>query len=68
MSTHEITAELVQRVVEDLRSRYALDDEDIRTLGARLADDESLLRRAEGIAFAERFTAEHRDTFDRLGQ
>lgn len=52
----------------DLRERYGLDDEDVRLLGARLADDPRLARRAENIAFAERFTDEHRETFDRLAK
>lgn len=66
MSTKGITDDLVQRVVADLRERYRLDDEDVRRLGARLADDPPVVRRAENLAFAERFTGEHRETFDRL--
>jgi hypothetical protein len=62
VSANEITEELVRRVADDLRERYALDDEDVRTLGARLADDPHVTRRAENDAFAERFTTEHRET------
>lgn len=68
MSTRPITQELVQQVSEDLRARYALDEEDMRVLGARLADHDRTGRHDENIAFAEQFTAEHRETFDRLGQ
>jgi hypothetical protein len=63
MSARPITEELVQQVSEDLRTRYDLDAEDVRALGARLAE-----RHNENIAFAQQFTAEHRETFDRLGQ
>jgi hypothetical protein len=68
MSARLITEELVQQVSEDLRLRYALDDEDVRVLGARLADQDPTGRRDENIAFAQQFTAQHRETFDRLGQ
>jgi hypothetical protein len=68
MSARPITEELVQQVSEDLRTRYALDEEDVRALGARLADQDRVDRHDENIAFAERFTTEHRETFDRLGQ
>jgi hypothetical protein len=43
----------------------ALDDEDVRALGSRLAEDAGA-RRAENLESAERFTEEHRETFDRL--
>ena len=68
VSANEITEELVRQVADELRERYALDDEDVRTLGARLADDPHVTRRAANNAFAERFTAEHRETFDRLAK
>lgn len=68
MSAHGITDDLVRRVADDLRARYSLDDEDVRALGARLADDPRVARRAENRAFAERFTGEHRETFDRLAR
>ena len=68
VSANEITEELVRQVADDLRERYALDDEDVRTLGARLADDPRVTRKAENDAFAERFTTEHRETFDRLAK
>jgi len=64
MSTKGITDELVREVVDDLRTRYSLDDDDVRALGARLAGS----RGAENAAFAERFVEEHRETFDRLAQ
>jgi hypothetical protein len=63
MASRPITDELVQQVAADLQSRYSLDAEDVRALGERLA---GVARRAENIAFAERFTAEHSETFDRL--
>lgn len=68
MSAHQITDELVARVAADLRERYALDDDDLRSLGARLAADDREARSRENRAFAERFTEGHRETFDRLGQ
>jgi hypothetical protein len=68
MGARPITEELVRQVSEDLRRRYALDEEDVRTLGARLADQDRGDRRDENVAFAEQFTAEHRETFDRLSQ
>jgi hypothetical protein len=68
MSARPITDELVQQVIEDLRIRYALDEEDIRTLGARLAEHDPSARRDENTSFGQHFTAKHRETFDRLGQ
>jgi hypothetical protein len=68
MSGRPITKELVQQVSEDLRTRYDLDEDDVRALGARLAEQDRAERHDENIAFAQQFTAEHRETFDRLGQ
>jgi len=68
MSARPITEELVQQVSEDLRIRYALDEEDVRVLGARLADQDRTGRHDENVAFAQQFTAKHRETFDRLSQ
>jgi hypothetical protein len=68
MSARPITEELVQQVSEDLRNRYDLDAEDLRALGARLADQDQADRHDANIAFAQQFTVEHRETFDRLGQ
>jgi hypothetical protein len=68
MSAKGISDELVEQVSHELRERYGLDDEDVRLLGARLADDPRLARRVENIAFAERFTDQHRETFDRLAK
>ncbi len=67
MSAKGITDELVRRVADDLRARYGLDDEDVRRLGARLAEPGGA-RSAENLEFAKRFTDEHRDTFDRLAE
>lgn len=67
VSPKAITDELVQQVAEDLRVRYGLDDDGVRDLGSRLAEDVAR-RRAENVEFAERFTSEHRETFDRLAQ
>lgn len=67
MSAKGISDELVRRVADDLRARYGLDEEDLRALGARLAD-EAGARSAENLAFAERFTGRHRQTFDRLAE
>jgi hypothetical protein len=68
MSAHRVTDDVVREVARELRERYAFDDEDLRTLGARLVDDPRTTRRAENLAFAERFTVEHRETFDRLAK
>lgn len=67
MSAKGITDELVQQVADELRTRYGLDDEDVRALGSRLADGASE-RRTENLEFAKRFTDEHRETFDRLAE
>lgn len=67
LSAKGISEELVRRVADDLRARYDLDDYDMRALGARLADAAGA-RRAENHAFADRFTGEHRETFDRLAE
>jgi hypothetical protein len=67
VSARGITDELVQRVADDLRARYGLDDEDVRLLGSRLADSAGA-RRAENLEFAKRFAEEHRATFDRLAE
>jgi hypothetical protein len=67
VSSKDITDELVRQVADELRARFGLDDEDVRTLGARLAESAGA-RAAENLEFAERFTAEHRETFDRLAQ
>ena len=66
MSVERISDELVRLIAEDLRARYALDEEDVRALGARLASPAD--RSAENLEFAERFTDEHRETFDRLAE
>jgi hypothetical protein len=63
-----ITDAVVREVARELRDRYAFDDEDVRMLGARLADDSRVMRRAGNLVFAERFTREHRETFDRLAK
>jgi len=68
VAARPITEELVRQVSEDLRTRYALDEEDVQLLGARLAAREGSRRREENVAFARRFTVEHRETFDRLSQ
>jgi hypothetical protein len=67
VSTKGITDEFVGQVAQDLRVRYGLDEEDLRALGSRLAGGQGE-RSAENVEFAKRFTAEHRETFDRLAQ
>jgi hypothetical protein len=67
VSAKAITDELVRQVADDLRARYGLDDDDMRALGSRLADDAGA-RSAENLEFAKRFTEEHRETFDRLAE
>lgn len=66
MGSYAITDELVQQVSDELRARYSLDDDAVRELGHKLADGDRHQRRAENEAFAERFVAEHQETFDRL--
>ena len=66
MSVDRISDEFVRLIAEDLRSRYELDEADVRALGARLASPTG--RSAENLEFAERFTDEHRETFDRLAE
>ena len=65
MSVKDISDELVRQIADELRERHGLDEEDVRVLGARLAADS---RSRENHRFAERFTDEHRETFDRLSQ
>jgi hypothetical protein len=67
VSAKGISVELVRQVANDLRARYALDDEDMRALGSRLAEAADALS-AQKVEFAERFTDEHRETFDRLAK
>ena len=67
MSSGAITDALVREVAADLRTRYSLDEDDLRTLGARLAES-AQERRQANVEFAERFVDEHRETFDRLSQ
>jgi hypothetical protein len=68
VASRDITEELVEQVVADLHTRYALDDDDVRALGAMLADPARNGHQTGNVAFAERFVAEHQATFDRLGQ
>jgi hypothetical protein len=68
VASRDITEELVQQVIADLHARYALDDDDVRALGAKLAEPARNEGRTENLAFAERFVADHQATFDRLGQ
>lgn len=68
MVPRPVTDELVEQIAGDLRVRYALDDEAVRTLGERLAGDDRTGRPAENQAFGERFVAEHAATFARLAQ
>lgn len=67
MSAKGISDELVRRVTDDLRERYALDDEDVRALGARLANSDGT-RSADNLEFADRFVGTHHETFDRLAE
>ena len=67
MSSKDITDELVRQVADELRERYDLDQDDVRELGARLAEPTDA-RHATNREFAERFTSEHRETFDRLSE
>jgi hypothetical protein len=68
MGTREMTDDLVREIADDLRARYGLDDDDVRALAARLAGDQDAARHEENRRFAERFTSEHRETFDRLAK
>jgi hypothetical protein len=67
VSVKGISDEFVHRVAADLRQRYSLDDEDVRALGARLANP-ATAHTTENLKFAERFVDEHHETFDRLAQ
>lgn len=67
MSSKDITEELVRQVADELRERYDLDQDDVRELGARLAEPADA-RHAANREFAERFTSEHRETFNRLSE
>jgi hypothetical protein len=63
-----ISKPLVQQIIANLRARYAFDDDDVRALGAKLAEPARDERRTTNLAFAERFVADHEATFSRLGQ
>ena len=67
MSSRDITDQSVRQVADDLRARYDLDGEDMRLLAARLAETADA-RAAGNREFAERFTTEHRETFERLSK
>jgi hypothetical protein len=64
----KISEALVQQIVADLQARYAFDDDDVRVLGARLAEPARDERRTSNLAFAERFVADHEGDLNRLGQ
>jgi hypothetical protein len=68
MASRDITDELVSEIARDLQTRYALDDEDMRAVGERLAGDRAAGRTEENVNFAERFLGEHPSTFDRLSR
>lgn len=68
MSAKGITDELVRQVAADLRDRLELDEQEVRALGARLAEGSDPARGAENRVFAEEFTETHRETFDRLAK
>jgi hypothetical protein len=68
VASRHITEELVAQVVADLHTRFALDEDDVRALGAKLAEPARGDSRTENLAFAERFVADHQATFERLGQ
>ena len=67
MSAEGVSDDLVQRIADDLRRRYSLDDEDVRAVGARLAEPAGA-RTAQNRDFADRFVHEHRETFNRLAE
>lgn len=68
MASTPITDELVARIAADLQERYGFDSEAVRLVGERLAAHDRAARAAENAAFADRFVADHPDTFDRLGR
>ena len=66
VSAKGITDELVDQVADDLRARYGLDDEGVC---ARIAAGRGCRRaKRRDLDSAERFTEEHRETFDRLAE
>jgi hypothetical protein len=67
VNANGITGERVHQVADDLRARYGLDDEDMRAIGSRLAE-EAGARSAENLEFAKRFTEERGEMFDRLAE
>lgn len=66
MSTQPITEQLVREVAQDLRERYALDEDDLRALGTELAAGAA--NAAQSAAFAQAFIADHPATVERLSR
>lgn len=66
MDDRKITEKLVDQIATDLITTHGLTEEDLRELGRRLQEGR-VARRAANAAFAQRFMAEHAETFRRLG-
>jgi hypothetical protein len=67
MAATNIDDKLIEEITRDLRERYRLDADELAEVGRRLASEEEA-RQAENDEFADRFMAEHAETFERLSK
>ena len=67
MAATNITDKLIDQIANELAERYQLSPDQLSLVGRRLSEDEAT-RQAENDAFADRFMAEHAETFERLSK
>jgi len=67
MAATNITDELIDQIAKELAEKYRLSADQLSEVGKRLSEEDAA-RQAENDAFAERFMAEHAETFKRLSQ
>ena len=67
MAATNITDELIHQIAKELAEKYRLSPDQLSQVGKRLSEDEAK-RQAENDVFADRFMAEHAETFDRLSK
>ena len=67
MAATNITDELIDQIAKELAEKYRLSADQLSEVGKRLSEEDAV-RQAENDAFAERFMAEHAETFKRLSQ
>ncbi len=67
MAATNITDELIEQIAKELAEKYHLSPDQLSEVGQRLSAEEAE-RQAANDAFAERFMADHAETFDRLSK